>query len=82
MKKAKLLERARRNPAGLRFTDLCHLAEAFGFERERQRGSHVFYVHSAARLTLNFQNSGGQAKPYQVRQLLDAVDRRGLKLEE
>lgn len=82
MKKAKLLARARQNPVGIRFSDLCRLAEAFGFQRDRQRGSHVFYVNIAIRQTLNFQDKNGAAKPYQVRQLPDVIDRYGLKLEE
>lgn len=82
MKPAKLLERARSSPAGLRFSQLCRLAEALGFEFKRQKGSHRIYRHARAQELLNFQNDGGAAKAYQVRQLLSCIDRLGLGLED
>lgn len=78
-KRQKLLEKARRAPNSLRYSDLCRLAEYFGWEFERQAGtSHRIYVNR--RLSgrpgelLNFQNRDGKAKPYQVRQLVSAID--------
>jgi|GEM_PF-1610575 len=42
MTKAKeLLQKALRSPASLRFDETVRLAEAFGFRRARQRGSHT-----------------------------------------
>jgi hypothetical protein len=82
MRPAKLFELARRNPGGLRFSDLCRLAKAFGFVFQRQKGSHQVYAHDMTRQILNFQNDQGTAKAYQVRQLLDFVDRNGLTLGE
>lgn len=82
MRPARLLQLARINPAGLRFSDLCRLAEAFGFLFQRQRGSHRIYAHDGLRQIMNFQNDRGSAKAYQVRQLLDCVDRNGLTLGE
>jgi len=76
----KLLQRARGSPAGLRFAWLCRLAEAFGFAFQRQKGSHKIYAHDAARQIMNFQNDRGMAKAYQVKQLLDCVDRHRLAL--
>lgn len=68
-----ILAKAVRNPAGLRFGELCQLAECVGFEFSRQRGSHRIYRHPGLRRTLSFQDSRGQAKPYQVRQLLTII---------
>jgi hypothetical protein len=82
MKPARLLELARANPAGLRFSDLCRLAEAFGFTFQRQKGSHRIFAHEGARQIMNFQDDNGAAKAYQVRQLLDCVERNGLSLGE
>ena len=82
MNKAKLHEKIRRNHVGVRFSDLCRLAEAFGFGLNRQNGSHAFYANPDIRVTLNFQNKNGMAKPYQVRQLLDTIDRYSLNLED
>jgi hypothetical protein len=82
MKTAKLAQLARSNPAGLRFPELCRLAEAFGFIFQRQKGSHRVYAHDGVAQIMNFQNDGGRAKAYQVRQLLDCVDRHRLTLGE
>jgi predicted RNA binding protein YcfA (HicA-like mRNA interferase family) len=71
----KLLEKARRAPTNLRFTEVCQLAECYGFAFERQRGSHVQYLRPGypKRLTLQ-PDKHGKAKPYQVRQVLDIID--------
>ena len=82
MRPAKLYQLARNSPSGLRFSDLCRLAEAFGFVLQRQKGSHRIYVHDGLRQIMNFQEDRGSAKAYQVRQLLDCIDRNGLTLGE
>ena len=56
MRLAKLIVSARANPGGLRFSDLCRLAEAFGFVLQRQKGSHQVYTHEGIRQIMNFQN--------------------------
>lgn len=67
----------------LRFSDLLRLARAFGFELERQRGSHHILLHPTLQEGLNLQpDKNGQAKPYQVRQLVDLVETYGLQLED
>jgi predicted RNA binding protein YcfA (HicA-like mRNA interferase family) len=70
-----LLDRARRNPAGLRFVEVCDLAECFGFEFKRQKGtSHRLYKKPGAMALMNFQaEKNGMAKDYQVRQLLREI---------
>lgn len=80
MSPADLFQLARSNPAGLRFSGLCKLAEAFGFVFQRQKGSHKVYAHAGIRQIMNFQNDRGMAKAYQVRQLLDCVDQHHLAL--
>ena len=37
-RRSKLLRRALSNPAGLRFEELCKLAEQLGFERDQTQG--------------------------------------------
>lgn len=69
----KLLARARAVPGGLRFEEVCRLAECHGFAFARQRGSHRMYKRSGSLLVMNFQDDGGAAKEYQVRQLLAAI---------
>ena len=64
------------------FDDLRNLAEGFGFQRARTAGSHQVFVHPAIPELLNLQDVGGEAKPYQIRQLLRLVERYNLRLEE
>ena len=67
-------DRAIGNPASLKFRELCMLAEGVGFTLDRVRGSHHIFVHSNPKCLLNFQDVKGQAKAYQVRQLLKMVE--------
>jgi hypothetical protein len=76
-----LLEAAQGNPAGVRFTELCQLAECFGWEFARQKGDHRLYKRSGTKQLMNFQDSDGKAKVYQVRQLLAVIDDLGLELK-
>jgi hypothetical protein len=69
-----LLERARDQPSGLKFLELCDLARCFGFHLVRTKGSHHIFKREGFRRLLNFQDSKGMAKAYQVRQLLSALE--------
>jgi predicted RNA binding protein YcfA (HicA-like mRNA interferase family) len=64
------------------FADLQRLAEALGFELRRVSGSHHVFVHPEIPELINLQAVRGQAKPYQVRQLLRLVERYDLKLQD
>jgi predicted RNA binding protein YcfA (HicA-like mRNA interferase family) len=79
----KLLLRTRNNQRDVRFSDLLMLVEAFGYVPIRQRpGSHRRYVHPATGEYLNLQpDVHGKAKPYQVAQFLEQVDRRTMRQE-
>lgn len=79
MKKCqRLLTKAKNSAANIRFGGLCQLAECYGWIFVRQEGSHRMYENPKLDITLgrmmNFQNDKGKAKPYQVRQLLNAID--------
>ncbi|MBM3493155.1 MAG: type II toxin-antitoxin system HicA family toxin [Armatimonadetes bacterium] len=63
------------------FADLARLVEGFGFRRQRMRGRGSVYIHPACAERLCLQSVRGQAKPYQIRQLLLLVERHGLRLE-
>jgi hypothetical protein len=77
----KVLDGAREKPEGVGFSDLCALAECYGWVFARQRGSHWMFKRAGNPRLMNFQETtNGRAKPYQVRQLLDAID--GLADEE
>lgn len=49
-------------------------AEYAGFEFIRQRGSHRIYRHHGLGRTLSVQDFRGEAKPYQVRQLISIIE--------
>lgn len=75
-KVGKLLGKARNRPQNLRFSELCRLAEALGFEWVHGEGSHRVYGRVGVREVLVFQpRKGGQAKAYQVLQLLELIER-------
>ena len=52
---------------------MCRLAECFGWELKRRKGSHRLYGRPGEVALMNFQDVGGHAKAYQVRQLLQAI---------
>jgi hypothetical protein len=76
----KLLQKALASHANLRFEEACSLALAFGFHLSRVGGSHHIFVHPNVRELLNLQDVRGKAKPYQVRQLLQLVERYNLSM--
>ncbi|KAA0252989.1 type II toxin-antitoxin system HicA family toxin [Acidobacteria bacterium ACD] len=80
MNPRKLLERALRSPHNLRFVEAYTLAEAFGFRLSRVSGSHHIYTHPGIPELLNLQEVRGQAKAYQIRQLLQLVERHNLEI--
>ena len=69
-------------PHNVRFRDMVSLAEALGFRVERIEGSHHILTHPHIPELLNLQEVKGQAKPYQVRQLLQLIERHNLTLGE
>jgi len=73
-KRDKLLNKAKTSPSNLRFTELCQLAEAYGFRFSRQVGSHRIYKHHSYKGIMDFQDNKGKAHSYQVDQLLAAID--------
>ena len=58
------------------------LAEAFGFQLSRIRGSHHIFEHPEIPEIINLQNVNGQAKSYQIRQLLTIVEKHNLTLKD
>ena len=66
----------------IRFSDFERLLVAFGFVLDRQTGSHRIWYHPKLRERMNVQPMAGQAKPYQVRQLLQLVEAAGLTIDD
>ena len=72
----RILEQMRREPANVRFSDLKKVCETY-FGKSRQDGSShaIFKTPWPGDPRVNIQNTKGKAKPYQVRQVLQAVDK-------
>ena len=71
-----ILTQMKRNPKGIRFNDLSKVCEYFFGEPRQSGSSHkVFKTPWQGDPRVNIQNAKGKAKPYQVRQVLQAVDR-------
>ena len=69
VRKDKLLEKAIRNPRGLRFGEFENLLTQCGWRFDRQKGSHrIWYSPTGFRLSV--QVRGNLAKGYQVEQFL------------
>jgi len=78
-----ILTQMKRNPKGVRFNDISKVCEHF-FGSPRQSGSShkVFRTPWQGDPRVNIQNAKGKAKPYQVRQVLQAIDRLEVQSEE
>lgn len=78
-KVAKTLDRVLRgtSDANIRFDDLVALILHLGFV-ERVRGDHHIFTRDGIPEILNLQPRGGQAKPYQVKQVRGVILTHGL----
>lgn len=67
--------------ASIRFDDVCVLLESLGFDK-RVRGSHHLFRKTGVEERINLQRDGGQAKPYQIKQVRAMIIKNRLGLEE
>ncbi len=81
-RRRRLLQKLLSGSKNIHFVEAVACAEAFGFRLSRINGSHHIYVHTAIPELVNLQNVHGQAKPYQVKQLLRLIERYNLQMEE
>ncbi|MBF0239419.1 MAG: type II toxin-antitoxin system HicA family toxin [SAR324 cluster bacterium] len=82
MKTRKLLRKILSGSKNIRFSEMRTLLQAFGFELLRTQGSHHIFGNPEIPEVVNLQDYKGQAKPYQVRQVLQLVEKYNLQLEE
>ena len=72
----KIFEQMRREAANVRFNDLMKVCEAYFGKARQEGGSHaIFKTPWQGDPRVNIQNDKGKAKPYQVRQVLAAIDK-------
>jgi hypothetical protein len=71
-----LLTQMQRSPKGVSFQDLCKVCD-FYFGEARQSGSshRIYKTPWQGDPRVNIQDDKGMAKPYQVRQVLKAIER-------
>jgi len=71
-----ILAQMKRNPKGVRFKDLCKVCDQYFGEARQSASSHRIYrTPWQGDPRVNIQNAKGKAKPYQVRQVLQAIER-------
>ncbi len=75
----KIVERMRENPKDVKFSDLRKLCDYY-FGEPRSKGSHRIYrTPWQGDPRINIQDDKGKAKAYQVRQVLQAIEKLGDK---
>ncbi len=71
-----ILSQMRRNPKDVRFLDLCKVCDHYFGKARQSKGSHRIYKTPwQGDPRVNIQNRQGFAKPYQVKQVLNAIQR-------
>ena len=82
MNPEKVLRQIVQGKKGIRFSDFMRLVEAFGFTLDRVSGSHHIFKREGIEEMVNIQEYKGEAKPYQIRQFLEIIEKYGLSMEE
>ncbi len=73
----KLVEQMRVHPKDAKFRDLCKVCDYY-FGEPRQKGSHRIYrTPWQGDPRINIQDDNGKTKAYQVRQVLQAIEKLG-----
>lgn len=72
-----ITKQMRDSPKDVKFSDLCKVCDSY-FGKARTTGSHRIYKTTwPGDPRINLQNDNGKAKAYQVRQVLEALDKLG-----
>ena len=71
-----ILDSLRTNPTGVRFTDLAKVCdEYFGEPRQKGTSHRIYRTPWPGDPRVNIQDAKGMAKPYQVRQVIRAIEK-------
>lgn len=81
-KPKKILAKVLAGSKNIAFGDFVLLVENFGFRLSRVSGSHHIFVHDSVKELVNLQNVKGQVKPYQVKQVMELIERYNLEMEK
>ncbi|MEO1348823.1 MAG: toxin HicA [Cyanobacteria bacterium J06635_15] len=72
----KIIAKMRQSPAGISFSDLCKVCDHyFGMPRQTKGSHRIYKTPWQGDPRVNIQNKSGKAKPYQVRQILEAINK-------
>ena len=82
VKPERILQKILAGSKNIPFQDALKLAHSLGFKLDRIKASHHILIHDEIPELLNLQNAKGQVKPYQLKQLIDLIDRYNLKIED
>ena len=75
VKPSKILKKVLSGSKNIRFDELVALMIGFGFVLDRIKGSHHIFLHVRLPQRVSIQpTTNGQAKPYQVRQILKLIE--------
>lgn len=70
----KIIEQMKASPKNISFNELVKVCEAYFLKKPSTGTSHViFKTPWQGDPRVNIQNDNGKAKPYQVRQVLEAI---------
>lgn len=73
---ADIVAKMKQDPNNIRFTDLCKVCDFyFGDSRQAGTSHRIYKTPWPGDPRVNIQNKDGKAKPYQVRQVLRAIER-------
>ena len=71
-----ILKQIKKTPANVKFSDLCKVCDLYFGEARQSGSSHRIYKTPwKGDPRVNIQNHKGKAKPYQVKQILKAIER-------
>jgi predicted RNA binding protein YcfA (HicA-like mRNA interferase family) len=70
------------NVNNVAFADLVTLLLALGFRQIGGKGSHRIFARPGVTELVNLQEEAGEAKPYQIRQVVALVRRYHLEVED
>ncbi len=66
----------KRNPKNVRFVDLCKVCDYyFGKARQSSTSHRIYKTPWQGDPRVNIQNNKGKAKAYQVKQVINAIER-------